>query len=66
MYRMDRSNGKLHGGLICHIKDGVAFNPNKHFLDSDIEAMWIEINLPKTKPILIGTVYRPLAPMLIM
>ena len=56
---MDRSNGKLHGGLICHIKDGVAFNPNKHFLDSDIEAMWIEINLPKTKPILIGTVYRP-------
>ena len=25
----------------------------------DIEALWIEVNLPHTKPILLGTVYRP-------
>ena len=27
--------------------------------DNDIvEALWVEINLPQTKPILVGTVYR--------
>ena len=59
MYRMDRSNGKLHGGLMCYIKDGIAFKQNINLLDNDIEAIWIEVNMPKTKPILIGTVYRP-------
>jgi hypothetical protein len=57
--RLDRNNGMSHGGIVCYIKEGISFKQNLNLLNSDIEAMWIEINLPKTKPILIGTVYRP-------
>ena len=44
---------------MCYIKEGIAFKQNTNLLDNDIEAIWIEVNIPKTKPILIGTVYRP-------
>ena len=27
--------------------------------NSDVESLWVEVNLPHTNPILIGTVYRP-------
>ena len=32
---------------------------NVDIFDTDVEGIFIEINLPKTKPILIGSIYRP-------
>ena len=58
--RLDRQNGKSHGGgIICYIKDGVSFRQNTDLHDNDSEILWVEVNLPKTKPILVGAVYRP-------
>ena len=48
-----------HGGILCYIKDGFVFKENTHLFDDNVEALWVEINLPNTKPILLGTVYRP-------
>ena len=36
-----------------YIRDGLNFKIN------GIEALWIVVNLPHTKPLLVGTVYRP-------
>lgn len=37
----------------------MAFNPLDQLSHEDLEAMWIELLLPKTKPIVCGVVYRP-------
>ena len=37
----------------------LAVNPLDDLLHEELEAMWIEILLPKTKPIVCGVVYRP-------
>lgn len=59
IYRLDRQNEKSHGGVMCYVKDSLSFKQNIDLCDKDIEALFIEINLPKTKPILVGNVYRP-------
>ena len=48
-----------HGGTLCYIKDRIVFKENSYLFDDNVEALWVEINLPNTKPILLGTVYRP-------
>ncbi|XP_072039376.1 polycystin-1-like protein 2 [Amphiura filiformis] len=55
--RLDRI-GMQHGGILCYVKDGVVFKEKSNLHDDNIEALWIEINLPHTKPLLLGTVYR--------
>jgi hypothetical protein len=56
-YRMDRKH-KGHGGIACYIKETINFKENTDMYINDVEALWIEINLPYTKPIILGTVYR--------
>ena len=41
------------------IKDGIIFKEKTDLQNSDVESLWVEVNLPHTNPILIGTVYRP-------
>jgi len=54
--RKDRNrNG---GGVATYIRNDIAFDTRKD-MDSELEATWIHILLQKTKPILIGTCYRP-------
>jgi hypothetical protein len=53
--RLDRSHMQ-HGGILYYIKDGIVFKERSDLQDSNIEALWIELNLPYTKPILLGTV----------
>ena len=59
VYRLDRQNGKIRGGVLCYVKDNIPSKQNVDLYDIDMEAIFIEINLPKTKPILIGSIYRP-------
>ena len=56
--RLDRTH-KEHGGIVCYIKNGISYKQINNFDDDLIEALWVELNLPQTKPILLGTVYRP-------
>ena len=54
--RKDRNrNG---GGVACFIHKSIAFEVRSDFSD-DFENIFIDILLPKTKPILFGVVYRP-------
>ena len=41
-----------------YVMNGIVYKEVSSF-DVDIEALWIEVNLPHTKTILLGTVYRP-------
>ena len=56
-YRLDRQNGKIRGGVLCFVKDHMSSKLNVDIYDTDVEGIFIEINLPKTKPILIGSIY---------
>ena len=59
MYRKDRDNGQEHGGIVVYIKEGIDYNNDVNIsVDSEVETVLTEINLPCTKPILLGTVYR--------
>ena len=50
-----RSYRNSHGGgVLCYIKNTICYNRREHF-STEI----VDILLPKTKPILIGNVYRP-------
>lgn len=47
------------GGVFIYIRSDLAFN-NRNDLDhEDLEATWLELLLPKFKPILCGVIYRP-------
>jgi hypothetical protein len=42
-----------------YIRNNIAFNPREDLRSEDNENVWIEVLLPKTKPIIVGTCYRP-------
>ena len=55
--RKDRNrNG---GGVLIYIRSDIAFNTRSDLINDSIEAIWVDILLPKTKPILVGSIYRP-------
>ena len=60
-YVVRRQDKNRQGGGVCtYVRNDLAFNPPDDLLHDELEATWIEILLPKTKPILCGVVYRPL------
>ena len=48
----------LGGGVACYVKKSLAYNYKDNFC-KNTESIFIDIFLPKTKPILIGILYRP-------
>ena len=56
---LDRSNGMTHGGVMCYVKDSLSFKQISDIHDDEVESIFVEINLPNTKPVAVGTVYRP-------
>ena len=55
--RNDRNrNG---GGVLIYIKSDIAYNVRTDLCNASIEAVWVDILLPKTKPILVCSMYRP-------
>ena len=56
LLRFDRS--RRGGGVACFIKKFLACNYKEKFCKTT-ESILIDIFLPKTKPILVGTLYRP-------
>ena len=54
--RCDRNrNG---GGVACYVQQDLCFNLRSTFL-GDIEGIFFDILLPKTKPVFLGIIYRP-------
>ena len=55
--RNDRNrNG---GGVLIYIRSDIVFNLRTDLINESLEAVWVDILLPKTKPILVGSIYRP-------
>ena len=58
-YELIRSDWNRHGGgVACYIRNDISFNPRGNF-SSKVENIFLDMLLPKTKPILIGILYRP-------
>ncbi len=61
-YNIIRNDRNRHGGGVCmYIRSDLAFNIRIDLQTNiqDLEAVWCDILLPRTKPILLGTIYRP-------
>ena len=56
LLRLDRS--RRGGGVACYVKKTLGYNYRDNFC-KNTESIFIDIFLPKTKPILIGILYRP-------
>ena len=56
LVRSDRS--RRGGGVACFVKNSVSYNRKPNFC-INTESIFIQIFLPKSKPILIGILYRP-------
>ena len=56
LLRCDRN--RHGGGVACYIRNDLSYNVKSHF-PKDIENIFFELLLPNTKPIVVGTIYRP-------
>ena len=58
-YELMRSDQNRHGGGVAsYIRSDVSFNVRGNF-SNKVENIFFDMLLPKTKPILIGILYRP-------
>ena len=58
-YNLIRRDRDGHAGGVCaYIRDDLAFNVRQDLNNSDLEDLWLEILLPKSKPLYIGICYR--------
>ena len=57
--RQGALNTKRGGGVIVYIADLIKYKRRNDPRSSEIETIWLEINLKNTKPFLISSVYRP-------
>ena len=56
--RRDRKE-KGGGGVLVYISNNLPFERRRDLETSGIESLWIQINLPHSKPILFRSLYRP-------
>ena len=58
-YDLLRCDRNRHGeGVICYIRNDLSYNVKSYF-PKDIEKIFFKLLLPNTKPIVVGTIYRP-------
>ena len=55
--RRDRSE-RTGGGVIIYIREGLVFS-ERNDLHNNNEAIWIQVNQTRCKPLIIGCIYRP-------
>ena len=61
VYRKDRppnKKGISYGGVLIAVRNNFT-SVQKHNLDTDCEILWCEIRISGSKPVLIGSYYRP-------
>ena len=58
-YKIIRCDRNRHGGgVACYIRNDLSYNIIS-VLPTEIESVFFEILLPNSKPITVGTIYRP-------
>ena len=57
-YSIGRCDRDRKGGVACYIKHGICFS-TKNILSKKLEVIFVDLVLPKTKPVSVGIVYRP-------
>ena len=57
--RKDRQTATAGGGVCLYIREDLAFNPRPDLDNINLETVFIDLLLTKTKPILVGCCYRP-------
>ena len=57
-YTLERCDRNSRGGVACYVRNDIAFNIREN-VSEDFENIFLDILLPKRKPILVGVVYRP-------
>ena len=55
IYRHDRNRHR--GGVCLFIRSDITFNPRHDLQVDGLESAWVEVILPKTKPIIVGVCY---------
>ena len=50
---------KFQNTVQCPFKENLSFKQVSDIHDDEVESIFVEINLPNTKPVAVGTVYRP-------
>ena len=59
-YMLIRKDRNREGGGVCmYIRSDLAHNKCKDLQHPALESVWVEVLLPRTKPFLVGTCYRP-------
>ena len=59
-YKLERvDRNRRGGGVGVYLADHLMYSRRFDFESREIETLWIELKFPNTKPILIGTYYRP-------
>ncbi len=54
-----RDRNRKGGGVCVYVRSDIGFNQRMDLNNDQIEAVWLNILLPKNKPILVGACYRP-------
>ena len=57
IFRRDRN--RFGGGIAVYVQNNIPVKVRMDLMVDDIEVIWLQINLPYVKPLLIGCVYRP-------
>lgn len=59
-YQITRKDRNRQGGGVCiYVRNDIIFNHRSDLNHDELEAVWVELLLPRTKPILTGAIYRP-------
>ena len=59
-YIVQRNDRNRQGdGVLIYVRKDFAFNSRCDLQHEELEATWLEVLLPKSKPILCGVIYRP-------
>ena len=59
-YTIQRHDRNRNGGGVCvYIRNDISFNRRTDLENTDLEVLFVELLLPKTKPIICGICYRP-------
>lgn len=59
-YFLIRRDQNCKGGGVCvYVRPDIGFNQRMDLNNDQIEAVWLNILLPKSKPVLVGACYRP-------
>ena len=53
-----RDRNRKGGGVICYVTNNICHD-NKNCISNEIENIFIELLIPKTKPIAVGITYKP-------